>query len=211
MGKWQNLEYEFFSEDEVFGEYNIPIIEPVYDIPNVKKYIEFDYCKRYRADRYKRSEVAVHFFEDDYKFERAWTFPDKIGIMLSEFGFVIGPDFSQYIDFPKSIQIYNHYRNNWLCRYWQKMYNIIVVPTIMWGMKDTYDWCFDGYPKNSVVAVSNVGLCKDKELKQMFYDGYNEMMNRLSPIKILMFSKNFAVMPGNVQYINWELYKEAQR
>ena len=209
MGKWQNLDYAFFEEVE--GEYDVPIIDPVYELPSVKRYIEFAYCRRCRADRNNRKDIAVHFFEDDFKFESAWTFPDRTGQMLSEFGFVIGPDFSQYIDFPKAVQIYNHYRNNWLVRYWQVLYNITVIPTIMWGMKDTYDWCFDGYPKNSVVAVSNVGLCRDKELKQMFYDGYNEMMNRLNPIKILMFSRNFEVMPGNVQYISWELYKEAQR
>ena len=209
MAKWQNLECAFFEEVE--GIYDTPIIEPVYKLPAVKKYIEFDYCKRYRADRYDRKQVAVHFFEDDYKFERAWTYPDKIGWMLNDFGFIIGPDFSQYTDFPKAIQIYNHYRNNWLCRYWQKMYNIIIVPTIMWGGPDTYDWCFDGYPKNSIVAVSNVGLCRDKEINKMFKDGYDEMLNRLNPTKILFFTRNFAPMPGNVQYINWELYKEAQK
>ena len=174
MGKWQNLEYAFF--EDVAGEYDIPIIKPVYELPTVKRYIEFDYCKRCRSDRNDRKSIAVHFFEDDYKFERAWTYPDKTGQMLSNFGFIIGPDFSQYIDFPKAVQVYNHYRNNWLVRYWQVLYNIIIIPTIMWGMKDTYEWCFDGYPKDSIVAVSNVGLCKDRVIHKMFLDGYNELL-----------------------------------
>jgi len=205
MSKWQNLDVGFF--EEVTGKYDIPIIEHVYELPEVKKHIEFDYCKRIRENH---KDLGVHFFEDDYKFERVWTNPDRYGEMLSKFGYIIGPDFSQYVDFPLAVQIYNHYRNNWLVRYWQICYNTIVVPTIMWGFEDSYDWCFDGYPTNSIVAVSNVGLCKNKEMKKMFNDGYNEMLKRLNPSKILFFTRNFEEMPGNIQYIRWEIHKGDQ-
>lgn len=205
MGKFQNAEFALF--EEVTGQYDIPIIEPVYEIPDIRRFIEFDYCKRIREGH---KNLGVHFFEDDYKFERAWTNPNRFGEMLSKFGFIIGPDFSQYVDFPRALQIYNHFRNNWLVRYWQICYNMIVIPTIMWGFEDSYNWCFDGYPVNSVVAVSNVGLCQDKELRQMFHAGYEEMLKRLNPTKILMFTRNFEEMPGNVQYIRWDIHKGDQ-
>ena len=205
MGKFQNAEFALF--EEVAGQYDVPIIEPVYEIPEVRRFIEFDYCKRIRESH---KNLGVHFFEDDYKFERVWTNPNRFGEMLSKFGFIIGPDFSQYVDFPRALQIYNHFRNNWLVRYWQICYNMIVIPTIMWGFEDSYDWCFDGYPVNSVVAVSNVGLCQDKELRQMFHTGYEEMLRRLNPTKILMFTRNFEEMLGNVQYIRWDIHKGDQ-
>ena len=207
MSKWQNLELSFFKESETEGQYNIPIIEPVYEIPEVKRYIEFDYCKRIRTGH---KDIGVHFFEDDYKFERVWTGPDRYGEMLSKFGFIIGPDFSQYADFPKAVQIYNHYRNNWLVRYWQICYNMIVVPTILWGEEEDYDWCFDGYPKNSIVAVSNVGVGNSRDEKAYFDAGYNEMLKRLDPSKVLFYTRNFAEYPGNVQYIKWEIHKGDQ-
>ena len=205
MGKFQNAEFALF--EEVVGQYDVPIIEPVYKIPEVRRFIEFDYCKRIREGH---KNLGVHFFEDDYKFERVWTNPNRFGEMLSKFGFIIGPDFSQYVDFPRALQIYNHFRNNWLVRYWQICYNMIVIPTIMWGFEDSYDWCFDGYPVNSIVAVSNVGLCQDKELRQMFHAGYEEMLKRLNPTKILMFTRNFEEVPGNVQYIRWDIHKGDQ-
>ena len=204
MGRFQNAEFAIFDG---VGEYDVPEISPIFDIPSVDKYVEFDYCKRVRGDR---SKIAVHFFEDDYKFERVWTNPNRYGEMLKEFAYIIGPDFSQYIDFPKSVQIYNHYRNNWLVKYWQICYNMNIIPTVMRGKEDSYDWCFDGYPKNSIVAVSNVGLCQDKELKKMFLNGYNEMLKRLNPSKVLVFTRNFEKLPGNVQYVRWELHKGDQ-
>lgn len=207
MAKWQNLSSGFFDG---VGPYDIPEIAPVKELPRVDRYVEFDYCLRLREDRHDRSKIAVHFFEDDYKFERVWTSPDRYGEFFKDFAYILGPDFSQYVDFPRAVQIYNHYRNLWLAKYWQMCYNIIVVPTVMWGLPDSYDWCFDGYPKNSIVAVSNVGLCRDKEVKKMFHDGYMEMLRRLNPTKILFMSRNFEEMPGDVQYIRWEIRKGDQ-
>lgn len=207
MGSWQNLSNAFFTDEDKEGEYDFPIILPTYDVPNVDRFIEFDYCKRIRENH---KNLGVHFFEDDYKFERAWTSPNKYGEMLSKFGFILGPDFSVYANMPKAVKIYNHYRNNWLCRYWQEMFNIKVVPTVMWGYEDSWDYCFDGYPKNSIVAVSNVGMAKSKDEKSYFMDGYNEMLKRLNPMKILFFTRNFEVVSGNVEYIRWEIHKGDQ-
>lgn len=185
----------------------MPQLDPVHELPSAERFIEFDYCKRIREGH---KNIAVHFFEDDYKFEKAWTGPDRYGEMLSKFAYILGPDFSQFVDFPKAVCVYNHYRNLWLAKYWQLYYNITVVPTIMWGFEDTWDWCFDGYPKGGIVAVSNVGSCQDRKLHKKFHDGYAEMLKRLTPTKILMFSRNFEPMPGNVQYIRWELFKGEQ-
>lgn len=205
MAKWQNLELAFF--DETVGKYEMPVIEPVYELPKVDRFIEFDYCKRVRGDK---SKLGVHFFEDDYKFERVWTGPDRYGEMLKQFGFIIGPDFSVYGDFPFPVRLYNYYRNNWLVKYWQTCYNMTVVPTVMWGEEDTWDWCFDGLPKNSIVAVSNVGVGNSAVEKKYFADGYHEMLRRLEPSKILFFTRNFAEFPGNIQYIRWEIHKGDQ-
>ena len=209
MSKWQNLSLDTFLKESV-GKYNMPTIEPVYEVPEVDRFIEFDYCQRLRADRYDRSRIGVHFFEDDYKFERVWMYPDRYGQLLQEFGYILGPDFSTYTDFPFPVTLYNHWRNRWLVRRWQTCYNIIVVPTIMWGYEDTWDWCFDGYPKHSIVAVSNIGQTKSGLDKQFFHNGYAEMLDRLEPSKILVFSRNCEPLPGNVEYIRWEIHKGDQ-
>ena len=207
MGKWQNLEKAFFDG---VGEYDIPEILPVYELPELDRWIEFDYCNRFRADRYDRSKVGVHFFEDDYKFERVWTSLDRYAELLSQFGCVMSPDFSMYVDFPKAVRIYNKYRNHYIARYYQECYNMTVIPTIMFGFEDSYDWVFDGYPKESIVAISTVGLLQNKEMNVMFHKAYNEMINRLQPSKILLFTRQLIELPGNVEYVRWELHKGDQ-
>lgn len=94
------------------------------------------------------------------------------------------PDFSLYTDFPKAIQIYNHYRKMWLGALWQSC-GYKVIPTIAWSDRDSFDWCFDGVPKNSTVAVSSVGTQRSKDTKQAFLDGWNEMLKRLQPETVI--------------------------
>lgn len=45
--------------------------------------------------------------------------------MLQQFRYVLIPDFSLYTDFPKALQIWNHYRKYWIGAYMQ-LYGIDV-------------------------------------------------------------------------------------
>lgn len=123
------------------GEFGIPELEPVHC--DAETWIGFNYAKG--CDVEDRPAHSVHFFIDDYQFNRLWTAPDVYLPMLSGFRCVATPDFSMYTDFPKAIQIYNHYRKHWLGRYWQD-HGITVIPTIAWSTPDSYEWCFDGEP-----------------------------------------------------------------
>ena len=141
------------------GQYDIPELEPV-QFDNAE-FIGFNYARNAKEPENK----AVHFFLDDYQFTRVWTDPDKYTAMLQRFKYVLTPDFSLYTDFPKSLQIYNHYRKHWLGAYWQ-MHGINVIPTICWSDRKSFEWCFDGEPTQGVVAVSSVGTQNSTEKKQ---------------------------------------------
>lgn len=195
MPKLCNLEFAVFDG---IGKYNIPEIKPVYDC-ELNNWLGFNYLKSWgtKADK----DIGVHFFLHDYQFERVWNTPDKYLTYLSKYGCVLSPDFSMFLDMPLAVSIYNHYRKHWLAAYWQYM-GITVIPTISWLYPDSYDWCFDGEPKNSVVAVSDVGCRKASESREVFEQGYQEMLNRLNPSKILFYTRTFEhEHEGNVKYI----------
>lgn len=144
------------------GRYDIPELEPT-QFDNAE-FIGFNYAKSAK----NCEDKAVHFFLDDYQFNRVWTDPDRYIPMLQKFKYVLTPDFSLYTDFPKPLQIYNHYRKHWLGAYWQ-MHGINVIPTICWSDRDSFEWCFDGEPTQSVVAVSSVGTQNGSEKKHGFW------------------------------------------
>jgi len=189
------------------GKYNMPIVYGVDNLPTATDWIGFNYVKTTKKNP---SDVGVHFYLKDEQFERVWNFPDRYGEMLKKYNCVIAPDFSVYINFPRAVQIYNKYRQNWLSAYWHEEFGINVIPNVTWGYEDSYEWCFDGMPKHSVVAVSNVGCMKDKDLIEMFNKGYNEMLNRLEPKEILFYTYKFGNYDGNVHYIKFNLSKQEQ-
>lgn len=176
------------------GQYGIPKLESTQF--NFAEFIGFNYAKNAKSPEDK----AVHFFLDDYQFNRVWTDPDRYIEMLHRFRYVLTPDFSLYADFPKALQIYNHYRKHWLGAYWQ-MHGINVIPTICWSDKDSFEWCFDGEPTHSVVAVSSVGTQNSKESKKRFIDGYMEMMKRLEPTQIIFYGNVPEKCKGNIVHI----------
>lgn len=129
------------------GRYDIPILRP--ELTTAENWISFNYAKGCEEP----SEHGVHFFVDDYQFNRIWAHPDNYLSMMARFDTVCTPDFSTYTDFPRIIQIYNHYRKHWLGAYWQA-HGIKVIPTISWSTPDSFAWCFDGEPIGGAVAVS---------------------------------------------------------
>lgn len=180
MLNFENLDKFMFPG---VGKYGIPQIEPVYTPPEVE-FIPFNYAKSEKNPGGK----TVHCFVDDYQFTRLWNRPDDYIQLIQRFSGICAPDFSMYTDMPLAMQIYNHYRKHWLAAYWQ-LHGIKVYPTIGWSTPDSYDWCFDGEPVGGIVAVSSVGTQMRKQSKQLFLDGYTEMLRRLSPSKVIFYGK----------------------
>ena len=176
--RYENLQHGIF---EGVGKYDIPQL--IGSSRNtVPELIGFNYAKTAKDKQAK----GVHFFLDDYQFTRLWNRPLFYLDLLKEFNVVLSPDFSLYSDFPLAMQIYNHYRKHWLAALWEHN-GIEVIPTICWSDKRSFDWCFDGEPKESTVAVSAIGTQKSREAKEAFLLGFNEMKSRLNPKSIVFY------------------------
>lgn len=199
---YENLEKANFIGD---GVYDIPIIKP--SNISVNNFIGFNYAKTCKAPE----DTSLHFFIDDYQFSRLWTNPNRYLLLISKFNCVCTPDFSTYTDYPKIIQIYNHFRKHWLGAYWQAN-GVTVIPTISWSDESSFEWCFDGEPIGGTVAVSSVGTQLNKQSKQLFLNGYNEMIKRLQPETVIFYGNIPDECKGNIVRIRafQDKWKEAK-
>ena len=177
-----------FAPYEVSGKYEIPVIYPE-TMPDIKQWIGFNYAKSEQCS----AEIGVHFFLDDYQFQSIWTYPKRYASKFASFGAVMSPDFSTYVDMPKALQIYNHYRKHWCAQYWQSM-GVKVIPTISWSDDESFEWCFDGEPRGGVVAISTVGCERRKDDYERFRAGYNAMLAVLYPSHVIVYGKKFDYM-----------------
>lgn len=152
-------------------------------------------------------ERMVHFFLYDYKFENIWKKPDEYVEKLKKYKAVLSPDFSMYIEMNKALQLYNTFRNRW-CGAYLASKDIKVIPTVNWGDENTFEFCFDGIPKGSIVAVSTYMVHEHNnhaDQKDFFMKGYEEMLRRIEPSKIICYSEPFPEMQGDIIYVDYEL------
>lgn len=148
----------------------------------------------------------VHFFLYDYRFERVWKNPDNDIEKLSRYRAVLSPDFSMYLEMAPVMQLYNVFRNRWCGAYWASK-GLRVIPTVNWGVENTFDFCFDGIEKGSVVAVSTYMASEHdnrQDQKERFMAGYNEMLRRVGPEKIICYNTPFPEMQGDIVYVDYE-------
>ena len=189
------------------GKWSIPII-PKFQIRDGDfddlLLIGFD---RAKTDDEKHRNRMVHFFLYDYKFERVWKQPDFDLEKLSGYRAVLSPDFSMYLEMNPTMQLYNTFRNRWCGAYWASK-GIRVIPTINWCDVSSFDFCFCGVEKGSTVAVSTYMASAHNnhaDQKAWFMKGYNEMLKRIQPEKVICYHTPFPEMEGDIIYVDYEL------
>lgn len=143
----------------------------------------------------------------DYKFERVWKRPDQDVEKLTCYHAILSPDFSMYLELSPVMQLYNVFRNRWCGAYFSSK-GIRVVPTVSWGEESTFDFCFAGIPQGSTVAVSTYMVSahgNHADQKEFFLKGYQEMLRRIEPERIICYNKPLSQMEGNIVFIDYEL------
>jgi hypothetical protein len=171
-------------------KYNFPYIYP-------EKWEDTEFLCFDKAMISKRKDIGVHFWMDDYQFERIWYVPDRYLPALAKFKAVIAPDFSPYRDWPMILQMWNHYRKHYIAARLQHM-GVKVYANIGWSTEESFEWCFDGEPRHSTVMISSVGSQKDPVAKKLFLAGYKEMLRRLEPETIVFFGTVPEGCEGNI-------------
>lgn len=172
------------------------------------------YRQRIRANE-PLDDGAVHFFLDDYRFETVWSRPNKALEALAPYRTLLSPDFSLYRDWPLMLQLWNTYRSRWCGRFWQEQ-GFTVIPAVSWSTAASYDFCFLGLPRRSIVAVSAVGVNLKNFLEyQLFVDGYLAMVQRLEPLVVLAYGRVPAVCREVVEVVTyptrWTSIRAARR
>lgn len=184
------------DEGQTEGFYQMPIIKNDNYIP--KDIIGFNYAKTN-----KEKNVGIHFYLDDYQFERLWNKPEDYINILKQYECIFSPDFSLYMDMPMAMKIWNIYRSRLIGQYYQEQ-GIKVIPTLSWAEKETFEFCFDGIPKGSIVSISTIGVKRNKEALKIWKDGVDELIKRIEPSTILIYGGKLDYDYGDIEVIYYK-------
>lgn len=93
-----------------------------------------------------------------------------------------------FSDMPKSLQIYNCWRNR-VVSAWLQSNGINVIPVIEWSDKSSLLWCLDGLPKNSTLAVQTNGSFLNAATKMNFVKGMEDIYKELTPSDLVVYGR----------------------
>lgn len=175
-----NFKFNLIEGAELTGKYGFPKLRRSEYVP--KELVPFNFAKTFKTTE----EACVHFFIDDFQFERIWNYPNKYINLLKKFEGVITPDFSMLSQMSVAQRIWNCYRNRALA-FWMQANGIKIVPTIEWAYYSEFEWCIDGIPKNSSVAIGSYGCLKNSVSKYGLLKGIERIANELEPRVIVCY------------------------
>ena len=193
------------NDFDVTGKWDIPIIKKQ-DIPleNVRL---IAYSDTKPNDRPENTACGVHFFIDDYRFTGIYNNPDRSIAKLSQYAFLLTPDYSTYSDMNYWRQLESVAHSHWVGAYWQNM-GYKVVATMTWSDSRSYSFCNDGVEKGSIVAVGVIGC---KRSKKEFLRGYNKMLETVEPSAVICFGEPFKEMDGNLITVDYRASRKVVR
>lgn len=170
------------EKQNVCGRYDFPVLRAIKEVPS--ELLPFNHAKSVR----RKSGRWLHFFVDDYQFERIWNKGSRYLELIRQFDGVIAPDFSMWADMPLAHQIYNCWRNRCVA-YWLQQEGVPVIPCVEWSDRKSLEWCLDGLPKQSTLAVQTNGCFKDARTKMNFIKGMEYICGELDPAALVLYGR----------------------
>lgn len=161
------------------GYYDMPVLHPCYDLPRLLMPFSM-------ALTSKSYDATVHFYIHDYQFERIWRALGRYVECLRRYKSVISPDYSQYVDMPYAQRLWNNYRGKFVGAVLQTK-GISIIPNVTWSLPDSFEYCFDGLPQNSIIAINSIGVVKYGLCRYRWLKGYEEAIKRLNPKTIVRY------------------------
>lgn len=170
------------SKDLQLSDEGCPIIQPYYGIPqhpliNFKEALAID-----------SFEYWVHFFIDDVLFEQIWNprYTARDIDILCRFKGMFTPDFTLDPRLSQWQEQFNIFRSRTIGQLVQRRGGI-VIPTIGWSFRRSFDYCFCGLSEGGTVAISTNGVLNNYVSLRLFKEGVFELERRLRPEAIFIY------------------------
>lgn len=184
------LNYLKTPDFEKAGEFEVPVMKSVQlDLSKVDL-IGFNYCTQAQFKDVANNNVGkkyfVHTFLPDTYIERIWKNPNYYLSVFRRFAGIVQPDFSEYTQMPKAMKVFQHYRRQWVGA-WMQMNGVVVIPAPCWSDEESFEYCFDGMPKNSCLCISSVGCLRSVESRKLFLAGLQKCIKVLEPSQLLWY------------------------
>lgn len=193
--KYDIFKLYYWHGATLVGRYRLPQLEPNRLIPrNVISFNE-------RKGKSHPETCWIDFFIDDTLFENFWNHPEMSFDNLRKYEGLITTDYSMLPEMLPGQIIWNCTRNRIMAFYLQQQ-GFNIIPVASWSNSDDFDWCFDGLPEDSSIAISSNGCMSSPYGKRILLGGVAELQKRKKPYKLIVCGRHIEELDiyDNVMY-----------
>lgn len=193
--KYDIFKLYYWHDATLIGKYRLPKLAPTQVLPT--KVIGFNE----RTGITKPEEYWVDFFIDDTLFENFWNHPEVSFSNLHRFAGIITTDYSMLPEMLPGQIIWNCTRNRVMAYYLQQQ-GFNTIPVASWCYESDFEWCFDGLPENSSIAISTNGCMSSPYGRRMFLRGVEELQNQKHPSTLIVCGRHMSELDcyTNIMY-----------
>lgn len=196
--KYDIFKSYYYEDATKVGKYELPLLKPVKFIP--KEVISFNEKNKLKEN----DDRWLDFFIDDVLFESVWTNADRYEKIFKRAKGIITTDYSVYPELLFGQRIWNITRNRSIAYHLQEHMKLDIIPVVSWCNSKDFEWCFDGIPEDSSVAVSTNGCKSEPYSKRIFLEGIEAAQEIIKPFKIIICGSGFDELN---KYNNIHYYK----
>jgi hypothetical protein len=177
--KYDHFKTYYWHDAVLVGQLRLPQLRPTQSIPH--DVISFN----------ERSGVKcpenhwVDFFIDDPLFENFWNHPEMSFKNLKKFEGIVTTDYSMKPELLPGQNIWNCTRNRVMAYYLQSQ-GFDIVPVATWCDCSDFEWCFDGLPESSSIAVSTNGCLSNPYSRRVFLQGVEALQDVKNPTHLIV-------------------------
>lgn len=172
-------------------EGGIPALEP-YNGPLDLLYVS--YAER---NKYNGKGCALGFFLYDCALDNSvWYKLESTTHELSKYDILFAPDYSLYVGEQWYTQnLYNVYKARVVAAYWQYC-GFKVIPVATWTDANSFNYCFRGLPKYSVLAVCGTGHGSNALRNRLWMEALLELERQKHPTTIIVYGGKHCAVKG---------------
>ena len=175
----------FLLEDAKYSEENeLPLVSAVQLDGPPAALIPFSVAMK---DGCRDFDCFVHFYEDDFRFLRVWNDPRRYLPKLRKFAGVVMPDFSECVDFPRSLKMWSCYRNQALASRFQRE-GLLTLPNAR--HEPGCDFLLEALPRRSAIAICGRALTKNRVERRRFVRDVKTTVDVLEPTAIVYYGSD---------------------
>ncbi len=193
--KYDIFKLYYWHDATLVGKYRLPQLEPTQAVPT--KVIGFNERKGIS----KPEDYWIDFFIDDALFENFWNHPEMSFSSLKRFAGIIATDYSMLPEMLPGQSIWNCTRNRVMAYYLQQN-GFNTIPVASWCTESDFEWCLDGLPTKSSIAITTNGCMSSPYGKRMLLRGVEELYKQKEPTNLIVCGRHVPELDayGNVSY-----------